>query len=170
VGEYWPNHSRAHPKYACGPPPRHRHGTDRRGGTVLNSKGEQLASSLETGGMRPEYEFGSQRSGVGGCVVSRNLDRLRRLNSWSIWLFVSNRVSPLPSRSTTSRRVAARGARLANGLTHEKVRSSVGDTAVRYPSGCVWVVSGQRDGRWVVAEGRTPEASGRFPIETRQAI
>ncbi len=34
---------------------------------------------------------------------------------------------------------------------------SVGDVAVRYPTGCVWVVSGQRDGRWVVAEGKTQE-------------
>jgi hypothetical protein len=34
---------------------------------------------------------------------------------------------------------------------------SVGDVAVKYPTGCVWVVSGQRDGRLVVAEGRTQE-------------
>jgi hypothetical protein len=40
---------------------------------------------------------------------------------------------------------------------------SVGDVAVKYPTGCVWVVSGQRDGRWTVAEGRTQlEAWRRF--------
>jgi hypothetical protein len=38
---------------------------------------------------------------------------------------------------------------------------SVGDMAVRHPTGCVWVVSGQRDGRWVVAEGRTQEEAWR---------
>jgi hypothetical protein len=40
---------------------------------------------------------------------------------------------------------------------------NVGDMAVKYPTGCVWVVSGHRDGRWLVAEGRTQiEAWTRF--------
>jgi hypothetical protein len=34
---------------------------------------------------------------------------------------------------------------------------SVRDVAVKYPTGCVWVISGQRDGRWIVAEGRSQE-------------
>jgi hypothetical protein len=38
---------------------------------------------------------------------------------------------------------------------------SVGDVAVKYPTGCVWVISAQRDGRWVVAEGRTQEEAWR---------
>jgi hypothetical protein len=42
---------------------------------------------------------------------------------------------------------------------------TVGDVAVRHPTGCVWVVSGQRDGRWVVATGRT-EAWRRFWINS----
>jgi hypothetical protein len=43
---------------------------------------------------------------------------------------------------------------------------SVGDVAVKYPTGCVWVASGQRDGRWLVAEGRTQDdAWRRFSIE-----
>ena len=40
---------------------------------------------------------------------------------------------------------------------------SVGDIAIKRESGWVWVVSGQRDGRWLVAEGTTQsEAWGRF--------
>ena len=32
---------------------------------------------------------------------------------------------------------------------------SAGDIAVQYPAGFVWVVSGQRDGSWVVTKGGT---------------
>jgi hypothetical protein len=38
---------------------------------------------------------------------------------------------------------------------------STGDVAVKYPTGCVWIVSGQRDGRWIVAEGRTQQEAWR---------
>jgi hypothetical protein len=34
---------------------------------------------------------------------------------------------------------------------------SMGHVAARYPDGCVWVVAGQRDGRWIVADGKTQQ-------------
>ena len=44
---------------------------------------------------------------------------------------------------------------------------SVGDIAVKRAGGWVWVVSGQRGGRWTVAEGRTQiEAWRRFAVVT----
>ena len=36
---------------------------------------------------------------------------------------------------------------------------STGDVAVDYPSGRVWVVSGQHAGRWIVAEGQSQTAA-----------
>jgi hypothetical protein len=36
---------------------------------------------------------------------------------------------------------------------------STGDVAVNYPSGRLWVVSGQRAGRWIVAEGQSQTAA-----------
>jgi hypothetical protein len=36
---------------------------------------------------------------------------------------------------------------------------STGDVAVNYPSGRVWVVSGQRAGRWIVVEGQLQTAA-----------
>jgi hypothetical protein len=50
---------------------------------------------------------------------------------------------------------------------------SVGDVAVRYPTGCMWVVSGQRDGRWVAVEGKSQaEAWRRFTARSgsRQSV
>lgn len=38
---------------------------------------------------------------------------------------------------------------------------SVGDMAVKYSGGWVWVVSGQRHGRWVVADGTDQSAAWR---------